>query len=166
MGGIGNGEGMMDLSLDQITSQTQVSRVAHAHALSRIAHGNPKVLFAFQFFLLFSIALVKISIILFYKQIFAVPRFKLAANLLIAIIIAWLIAFFLTTLFQTWPISMNWTGVGINLLNEGAMYTAQAVLDIVLDLAVLCMPLPMIKNLNLSTQRKWNLVGIFWLGAL
>ncbi|MCJ1232403.1 hypothetical protein MMC14_000355 [Varicellaria rhodocarpa] len=146
IGGIGNGLGFEELSLPQITSQT-------------------KVLFAFQFFLLFSIGLVKISIILFYKQIFVTPKFKLAADILIGIIIAWIIAFFFTTLFQTWPISTNWTGMGRNILNEGAMYTAQAVLDIALDIAVLAMPLPMIRKLQLSTKRKWNLVGIFWLGA-
>ena len=125
-----------------------------------------KVLFAFQFYVTFSVALVKISLVLFYKQIFATQRFKTAANILIGIILAWLIAFFLTTLFQAWPISTNWTGVGTMIMNEGAMYIASCVTDIILDIAVLCMPLPMIKSLNLSTKKKWNLVGIFWLGAL
>ena len=56
--------------------------------------------------------------------------------------------------------------MGRDILNEGAMYTAQAVLDIALDIAVLAMPLPMIRRLQMSTKRKWNLMGIFWLGTL
>lgn len=125
-----------------------------------------KVLFAFQFYVIFSVALVKISIVLFYKQIFATQMFKRIANVLLVVILAWLTAFFLTTLFQAWPISTNWTGMGTIIMNEGAMYIAATVTDIILDITVLCMPLPMIRSLNLSTKKKWNLVGIFWLGAL
>ena len=39
------------------------------------------------------------------------------------------------------------------------------VADILLDLATLCLPLFVIRNLQISLKKKICLVGIFWLGA-
>ena len=44
-------------------------------------------------------------------------------------------------------------------------YTCDAV-DIFIDILTLCLPIPVIKNLHMSTKKKWNLVGIFMLGSL
>ena len=41
-----------------------------------------------------------------------------------------------------------------------------AVLDIVLDLAILSLPLPVIRNLQISTRRKVSVAAIFLLGIL
>lgn len=41
-----------------------------------------------------------------------------------------------------------------------------AVLDIVLDLAILSLPLPVIRGLQISARRKVSVAGIFLLGIL
>lgn len=41
-----------------------------------------------------------------------------------------------------------------------------AVLDIVLDLAILSLPLPVIRGLQISTQRKVSVAALFLLGIL
>ena len=37
---------------------------------------------------------------------------------------------------------------------------------IVLDFITLCLPLPVIQSLHMSTRRKWKVACIFWLGIL
>lgn len=41
-----------------------------------------------------------------------------------------------------------------------------AVLDFVFDLAILLLPLPVIKNLHIHKKRKYSLAGIFALGSM
>jgi len=47
-----------------------------------------------------------------------------------------------------------------------ALITAYAVVDVVLDLAVLSLPLPVIKRLQLSREKRLGVAAIFLLGAL
>lgn len=51
-------------------------------------------------------------------------------------------------------------------MNYGAFLTAFTAMDIVLDLIILCLPLPVIRSLQMDFRRKMSLLGIFWLGAL
>ena len=52
------------------------------------------------------------------------------------------------------------------MINEYAMYTASAVIEMLLDIVTLILPWPIIWNLQIDTKRKWNLSGIFLLGGL
>ena len=71
-----------------------------------------------------------------------------------------------TQVFSAWPISNLWNLRNGYLFNYGAFITAFAAMDIALDIIILCLPIPVIRGLNMSTRRKFTLVGIFWLGAL
>ena len=51
---------------------------------------------------------------------------------------------------------MNWSAFGI----------AMAAINLVLDLATLCMPLFVISTLHMSFKKKAAVVGLIWLGAL
>jgi hypothetical protein len=72
---------------------------------------------------------------------------------------------FKATLFQAWPISYNWSGVG-TATNYIDMYYALSGSNIGIDLITVCLPMPMIKSLRLSTSKKVQIMGIFSLGAL
>ncbi|CAG8949307.1 hypothetical protein HYFRA_00004933 [Hymenoscyphus fraxineus] len=124
------------------------------------------ILFAGQFLYLFSVGLVKISIVLFYKKIFATAAFVRVANAVLVVLGLWITAFFFATLFQAWPIKHAWTGVGRNLIDYPAMYLALGSTDLVLDIIILLLPIPMIKNLNIQPRRKFILGGILGLGFL
>ena len=52
------------------------------------------------------------------------------------------------------------------IMDPPALITAYAVIDIVLGLAVLSLPLPVIGNLHLSRGRRCIIAGVFLLGAL
>ncbi|MCJ1246110.1 hypothetical protein MMC30_003315 [Trapelia coarctata] len=123
-----------------------------------------KILFVTQFFYIFSVAPVKISILLFYKRIFITRGFSIAANSVLTFVMLWSIAFFFVTLFQAWPISYNWTGIGTPIQYD-IMYDVCAATDILSDLLTLCLPIPMIRSLQLSTRRKWILSSVFGLGG-
>jgi len=111
-----------------------------------------------------SIGLVKLSVVCFYKRIFITPRFHLIANIVMVFDILWLVAAFLTQLFSAWPISQWWTFGGHRDMNYGAFITAFAAMDIFLDIVTLCLPIPAIRKLQMSRTRKFQLMGIFWLG--
>ncbi|KAJ8064627.1 hypothetical protein OCU04_006954 [Sclerotinia nivalis] len=49
-------------------------------------------------------------------------------------------------------------------MNYGAMVTSFAAMDIFLDVLILCLPLPVIKQLQMTRTRKIQIVGVFWLG--
>ncbi|KAA6408787.1 MAG: integral membrane [Lasallia pustulata] len=111
-----------------------------------------------------AIGTVKISVITFYKRIFRTQSFHRAANILLGFVVAWILATSFTHIFSAWPIS-NWWKIEEHFdMNYGAYSTAFAAMDIALDIATLCLPIPVIKSLHLSTTRKFALAGIFWLG--
>ena len=59
-----------------------------------------------------------------------------------------------------------WTRSQQNTINYPAWLITHAVLDVVQDLATLCLPLFVIRKMNMSRKRKIIISGIFWLGAL
>jgi hypothetical protein len=118
-----------------------------------------------QFFHHFAVFFIKVSLVLFYKSIFPNPKFNIAANIINGVLVAWIIAFFFGTLFQDKPISRNW-GTNGTTINYPLFYTIENCTDIVLDIVILCMPLPVIKSLHMNEKKKWLLGGVFSLGFL
>jgi hypothetical protein len=51
-------------------------------------------------------------------------------------------------------------------VNPPALITAYAIIDIVLDVGILAMPLPVIRRLKLSRTKRTAVAGVFLLGAL
>ena len=127
-------------------------------------HKCCQILFVTQFFYVFSAWSVKISVLFFYRSIFSTPKFKRASNIVLYVLIAWLIAFFVT-LFQDNPISRNWGTVGTT-INWRIFYIIEIATNVALDLFILCMPWPVIKQLHVTKKQKWLLVAIFGLGGL
>ena len=130
-----------------------------------LIHLALKILFATQFFYVFSVFTVKVAIILFYKSIFTNVGFRKAANGLLVFLGAWIAAFFFITLFQDKPINRNWGSVGTT-VNFPVLYIVESVTDITLDLVILAMPLPVIRSLHISARKRWLLSGVFWMGGL
>ena len=71
-----------------------------------------------------------------HASIFHGDRFSSVANVLVAIVVAWTVAFFLSNLLQCIPIQENWTGLGDTFetcIDTNQMYIAQAYSDIITD---------------------------------
>lgn len=118
-----------------------------------------------QFFYIFAVSLVKLSILFFYGRIFSSGRLPVTVKILIVITIAWLISFFFATLFQAWPIWCNWVYCEPT-TNYPVMYMVCTSTDIVLDICILCLPAFFINKLQMSKGKKVGLAAIFGLGIL
>lgn len=66
------------------------------------------------------------------------------------------------------PLSYNWdlTVTATYVINEYAMYTAAGAIEMFLDIATLCLPIPVIWGLKISTSRKRVVSCVFLLGGL
>lgn len=69
------------------------------------------------------------------------------------------------TFFQVWPLSCNWVTCTPT-TNYTVMYMCLSVTDVLLDIAILCIPASFIRTLHISKGQKISLVGIFGLGVL
>ncbi|KAG6988933.1 hypothetical protein G7Y79_00067g095480 [Physcia stellaris] len=123
-----------------------------------------KSLFALQFFYVFAVAFVKLSVLYFYARIFSVGRFPTIVRIMFLVVIAWLIAFFFATLLQIYPIWCNWI-VCNPTTNYPLMYVCQSATDIVLDIIILCLPAYSISQLQMSLNKKIGLGAVFGLGV-
>ncbi|KAI4142318.1 MAG: hypothetical protein LQ341_003249, partial [Variospora aurantia] len=118
----------------------------------------------------------KLSILYLYKRIFSTfnPIFSWALYIVGALQVGWAVSGFFTTVFQCWPIDILWrldgglfsghpaAGHCIDLV---ASLTGLAVINTVLNTALLVLPMPMIWNLHTSRKHKMALTLIFALGC-
>lgn len=110
---------------------------------------------------------LKISIVCFYRRIFAVPRFlrlTFALNLLIGI---WAAAIFLACALQCRPLRAYWDRtIDGHCFDENKFFIVNQVFNTVMDFTVLFLPAPMIWGLQCGWKDKLALMGVFGLGGL
>lgn len=108
---------------------------------------------------------IKTTFLLQYYRVFARPMVR---NVIIAagvVIGGWSTSQIFLAIFACTPVSAFWTGEGTCIDNLPAWYV-NAAGNIITDLIVLILPLPVIKNLNLASHQKIILLGVFCLGFL
>lgn len=107
---------------------------------------------------------------LFYLRIFPKRGFRIAAYIVIAFSIAYLITFVVLTIFQCTPIDgawLRWDGTHhYTCRNENAQAWAAAGLNMIGDIATMVLPLPELYKLNLSIRKKIGVMTMFSLGIL
>ena len=100
-------------------------------------------------------------------RIFKGTFVKPSVYTMIAVVLAWTIAFLFANLFQCWPLWINWIGSGAtlqNCINTNVMYLAQAWSDVLTDckkclasglsssnhptVAILTLPLPCVGDIS------------------
>jgi hypothetical protein len=129
-----------------------------------------KIVFAIQPLYLASISSVKISLLLFYKRVFPGKRFGYIVTVTLGLSGIWFLAFLFAQLFETWPISANWTfspnGSHVRVINEESMNLWLCGTDVLADVFLLLLPIPVITSLRMSKKDKLAFLGIFSLGLL
>jgi len=113
-----------------------------------------------------SLALVKISILIFYSRIFAVRGFIIAAKMTAVFVLLWGISVFLTVFFICRPFAYNWDSSipGGTCGNSILSYTVLGALNLTTDLMVIALPMPYIWSLDLRTPSKIGLTCTFMVG--
>lgn len=130
-----------------------------------------KYKYGFQTVEKITLGLIKLSILFLWKRMFGhVKLFRIICWSMIAITIAWSLAFFFATLFQcglewTW----NWAPITLFLTqctNTLDMLTVFTATDVLTDFIIMFMPVPIIWKLNMPMRRKIGVISIFMVGLL
>ncbi|KAI5362706.1 hypothetical protein Slin15195_G100850 [Septoria linicola] len=114
--------------------------------------------------------LVKISLLLTYLRFFSSPRFRIAVFIVIALNVAYLLTFVTAAALQCTPVSYSWhrwdgehKGHCVPL---NRLVWAGAVFNIILDFAVLALPIMQLWKMNLNYRKKFLVMLMFGVGFL
>ncbi|KAI2463957.1 hypothetical protein F4781DRAFT_95366 [Annulohypoxylon bovei var. microspora] len=113
------------------------------------------------------IVTIKWSILAFYQRIFPQTWFRWALLGVAVFMGAWMFTTVFAISFQCIPIEYNWdtTIKGGHCINIGQLALVTSILNVITDVAILVLPLPLVWKLNVSRQRRWGLVLLFGLGG-
>ena len=130
-----------------------------------------QVLLTAQTFYCISIGTIKLSILFFYDRIFGIlkPMFRSVALVTGGFVIAYIVAGILGILLQCVPLRVLWEPPNDDppgCIRVSTLITTLGVVNIVTDIIILSLPLPLVWRLQLSKVRRWQLVVAFSLGGL
>ncbi|MCJ1439474.1 hypothetical protein MMC27_008868 [Xylographa pallens] len=109
----------------------------------------------------------KASVLLLYLRIFIQKRFRICVQVMLGLVAAWTITFFLTDLFSCIPVTpLVEPFYGNQCMDTVSMWYAGSVSDIILDLLILMIPIPMVLRLQLPAKQKMGVLAMFFLGAV
>lgn len=111
---------------------------------------------------------VKLSILHFYITIFRTRTFRYAAYVVMALTAGYAITNLTQLLLICRPVVFNWdkTIVGGTCSTEETPFLASACINMSIDVIIVVLPMPMLWRLQMPTQKKVALSGIFGIGAL
>lgn len=125
-------------------------------------------LFALEVLYTTALALNKLGVLLMYQRLFGIERkLTIAVKIVAAIVVAWWFGVEVVTLVQCHPVDKFW-----NYAKEGycidivAFFEGSAIPNVIIDVAILLLPQPILWKLRMSMSNKIALCGIFLLGAL
>ena len=112
------------------------------------------------------LALVKLSVLLFYIRVFRiVPSYRIAFWTVGAAIVGCGIAIDFLALFTCSQVPNAWNlTVSGRCLGTQQTFAATAIANLLMDLVLLVLPMPMLWQLHISTSRKCALIGVFAAG--
>ncbi|OTB02086.1 hypothetical protein M426DRAFT_62894 [Hypoxylon sp. CI-4A] len=113
-----------------------------------------------------SLMIVKFTLFFqYYRLIQEVPYYRLYYLIAMTVVGAWVISQEFILIFPCTPIEYYWNqSVGGTCINTNITGWMNAIGNIVTDLIVLVLPIPVVWRLNLNRGRKWAVLGIFALG--
>ncbi|KAJ5586843.1 uncharacterized protein N7459_002608 [Penicillium hispanicum] len=116
----------------------------------------------------FTVTPAKISILFFYVRIFSIPKFRIFAYIVGAIVLGHGIGVFFAAVFQCSPVAFTWdkTIPGGSCFNQEAFYRYVSPPNILTDVLLLIMPMPFVWKLHTQVGHKVALTGVFLLGSL
>ncbi|KAL1963601.1 hypothetical protein VTN77DRAFT_8046 [Rasamsonia byssochlamydoides] len=126
-----------------------------------------KVVFATFILYGFAVTAVKIGVLYFYRRIFPGADLKIWLMVLGTLSLVWFILITLISVFQCNPVQKAWEaeipGYCIPYLD---IFIGIQVANIVLDAAILCLPITTVVKLHMTVSTKISVAGTFGLGGL
>ena len=116
---------------------------------------------------------IKCSILTLYLRLFGVrPLFRKVIYVMFALVVGWCIAVVFAAIFQASPPSVLWTTnlkdmpKGAHHIDFAAYLVGSAVPNVVMDFAILLLPMSIVWQLQICMSRKMALSAVFAVGAL
>ncbi|KAI0204443.1 hypothetical protein F4808DRAFT_342750 [Astrocystis sublimbata] len=111
--------------------------------------------------------LVKASIVVLYESIFHQNRpFRICAYVMLGLLGGWAISFFFANLFICYPVTaLIEPFYGKKCVDRAAVFLSTLVTDLIFDILILLMPIPVVLRLQLRSKDKLGVLGMFLLGA-
>lgn len=112
------------------------------------------------------------SLLLLYYRLFSPSRrFRIAVYTAAVVVVAWWLAVLFADIFQCVPVNAFWAFHVKNVNTARCMDTftfsiGTGVSNLVTDIMVLCLPMPMVWSLRTNRAQKISLTGVFLLGFL
>lgn len=105
---------------------------------------------------------------LYYRLFSPSRRFRVAIYIGTAIVLCQWFSLTLAAIFQCRPVAAFWnTSIqGAECINLPRFTIVSGVLNLLTDVLILCLPIPMVWRLNTTKVQKATLTGIFLLGVL
>ena len=113
-----------------------------------------------------AITLVKLSALLFYARVFRDSRaFRICLWTTGTLVVGWWIVSDLTTILTCIPLRKQWdTDIQGHCLNFITIFKGVTALNVLIDVIILVLPLPMLWKLHTTLRRKLMLTGAFVVG--
>ncbi|CAN9079907.1 unnamed protein product [Alternaria alternata] len=112
-----------------------------------------------------SLGLTKGSMLLQYRRIFPTKSFQVANWITMAVVISYTIWTVFSSIFMCVPVRAFWTHEKATCLNQFAVWFTNAAINIITDFAIILLPIPVIRKLNLGKRQKIGLISIFAIGG-
>ncbi|KAG2420169.1 hypothetical protein HFD88_004969 [Aspergillus terreus] len=114
-----------------------------------------------------SLCTTKFSILFQYLRIFPDKRFRLACYIVMAIVAAYGTWAVVSAFVNCLPVARFWDpSVGGSCMSFEAVWFFNASMNIVTDITLLIMPMPLLSHLQLPRMQKFALMGVFAMGIL
>ncbi|RDW65090.1 hypothetical protein BP6252_10741 [Coleophoma cylindrospora] len=110
---------------------------------------------------------IKLSVLAFYLRLVQKPGFRIAVFSMMAISIALGISSIISICFQCVPFSKTWSHTGPGYcFNTEAFYIANTWLNVITDLVIYALPIPILWGLNIPRQQRFGLCVLFGIGGV
>lgn len=114
--------------------------------------------------------IIKMSVLLLYRRLFVGALFNRYSLVLCVVIVPWSLSFLFAFAFQCRTDIANWWTSAATIKaycdNTNAANLGFVISDVLTDVMILIIPVPVISKLRLSTANKIGLSGVFLLGLL
>lgn len=159
----------MTCALGYIASQAVA--IAHGLGRHRILSTAPvesgRAVLACIIMYIASMAATKISILLLYRRIFPIWKLRCIAWAVGIFIFAYSFAAVFVVIFACHPVQGVWNPLAkAKCNNTNAAVLVMAIFNVVTDVIVLILPMPVVWGLELPKTRKFQVMAIFLLGSL
>lgn len=114
--------------------------------------------------------LTQLSVLLLYKRVFTfhLKWFRIALGVIAFLALTSNLSTVLAVIFQCSPIrkGWNWRETAGHCLDATRLFVAHAALSLLVDVAVVVVPLPLVWNLHTNGRTKMAITGMVLLGSL